>query len=294
MVNQFKRVNLKELYRSPKNSSGEDNGQVTIIGGSRLFHGAPILALKVASRIVDMVFFATEEKSVGYVAENIKSKLMSFIWIPWEEVEAYVEKSDAVLIGPGMMRYASEWQKGVSDSGGDLDSQGEKTREITKRLLTKFPEKKWVIDAGSLQVMEAAWIPKGAVLTPNIKEFEILFGHKVVASQEKLIRLLAEAAQKYECTLVLKRSTSIVTNGRITYLVSGGNPGLTKGGTGDVLAGLTVALLAKNDSLLAASAASFIEKKTAEFLFQKVGLNFSADDLAQTIPQVWHQLTSDN
>src|SRR4030065_1868546 len=98
---------LKDLYKPSKSSKGEDNGQVTIIGGSSLFHGAPILALKSASRIVDMVFFATPEKSVGMVAEQLKSKLLSFIWVPWEEAENYITKSDAVLIGPGFMRFAS-------------------------------------------------------------------------------------------------------------------------------------------------------------------------------------------
>src|SRR3972149_7290573 len=99
---------LKKLFRPDHNSKGEDNGQVTIIGGSALFHGAPLLSLKVASRLVDMVFFATPEKSVGTIAERLKSKLLSFIWVPWDEVEDYVAKSDAVLIGPGFMRFRSE------------------------------------------------------------------------------------------------------------------------------------------------------------------------------------------
>ena len=58
----FDKAELKNLYRPHTNSSGEDNGQVTIIGGSTLFHGAPIFGLITASRIVDMVFFASPEK----------------------------------------------------------------------------------------------------------------------------------------------------------------------------------------------------------------------------------------
>ena len=86
---------LKKLYIPEANSVGEQNGQITIIGGSSLFHGAPLLSLKVASRIVDMVFLASPERSVGRVAELMKSKLQSFIWIPFEEVDDYIEKSDA-------------------------------------------------------------------------------------------------------------------------------------------------------------------------------------------------------
>ena len=60
-VREFNKNDLKRLYKPASDSTGEDNGQVTIIGGSKLFHGAPILSLKVASRMVDMVFFASPE-----------------------------------------------------------------------------------------------------------------------------------------------------------------------------------------------------------------------------------------
>ena len=59
---------------------------------------------------------------------------------------------------------------------------------------------------------------------------------------------------------------------------------MTKGGTGDVHAGLTVALLTKNDPFLAASSASFIIKEAADNLFKKVGVNYNADDLTDEIP----------
>src|SRR5579863_2038493 len=104
----FNTSHLKSLFKPKTNSSGEDNGQVTIIGGSTLFHGAPLLSLTAASRIVDTVFFATPEKSVDMLAESMKSKLLSFVWVPWEDVDKYIEKSDAVLVGPGFMRFSSE------------------------------------------------------------------------------------------------------------------------------------------------------------------------------------------
>jgi len=88
-IKEFDVASLKKLYIPSKNSTGEDNGQVTIIGGSSLFHGAPLLSLKVASRIVDMVFFSSPEPTISDVANGIKSKLLSFVWIPWSEVEDY-------------------------------------------------------------------------------------------------------------------------------------------------------------------------------------------------------------
>lgn len=277
----FQKEDLKKLFTPEKSSYGEENGQVTIIGGSKLFHGAPIFPLIVASRIVDMVFFATPEESVGKVAESIKAKLMSFIWAPWEEAEEYVEKSDAVLIGPGFLRFRSE-KVPHGERLHVCDEACLLTKEITEKFLKKFPLKKWVIDAGSLQTMNPNWIPENAIVTPNKHEYEILFGQLPPR----------EAAKKYKCIIVLKGPKTFVYSKDDEAEVNGGNPGLTKGGTGDTQAGLTVALLAKNDPFLAAASAAFIIKKTADELYKKVGTNFNADDLAQKIPEVFNKLLS--
>jgi NAD(P)H-hydrate epimerase len=280
----FSRNDLKKLYRPSSDSSGEDNGSITIIGGSKLFHGAPLLSLKAASRIVDMVFFASPDENLKDIANQVKSELMSFIWVPWDEVDAYIQKSDAVLVGPGLMRFTSESQKPNDKFQITNDKEGKKTREITERLLKKFPDKKWVIDAGSLQTMEAEWIPKKAVLTPNKKEFELLFNFKFQMSNVKSM------AEKFECTIVAKGPETVVCSPDECAFVKGGNAGLTKGGTGDVLAGLTTALYAKNDALLAASAASFIEKFAADELYKEKGTFYNADDLADKIPETLHKL----
>jgi NAD(P)H-hydrate epimerase len=178
-------------------------------------------------------------------------------------VEYYITKSDSVLIGPGLMRHGRE-------------DEGKETREITRDLLLKFPNKKWVIDGGSLQVMEPEWIPKNSILTPNKKEYELLFKNMDIES----------AAKKYECVIVLKGPTTIVCSPNKTVEVYGGNAGLTKGGTGDCEAGLTVALMAKNHPFLAATIGSYVTKLAADTLFKKVGFNYNSDDLANEIPQI--------
>ncbi len=284
-MNVFDGKGLQNLYQPKKNSNGEDNGQITIIGGSKLFHGAPLFSLKTASRIVDMVFFATPEKSVGYVAEKIKSQLLSFIWIPWEEVEEYIQKSDAILIGPGFMRYSSE-SDGHKYDTEFCDDECKQTREITKQFLTKYSKKKWVIDAGSLQTMEDIWIPEGAIITPNRKEFEILFKIKGGKGKKKITELVSKMAKNYKCTIVLKGPETIVCSPDDCMVVKGGNPGLTKGGTGDVLAGLTTALFAKNDAFLSALAASYVQKKAADVIYKDKGPYYNSDDLADFIPDV--------
>lgn len=271
-MQQFDPQTLKSLYLPSDTSSGEDNGQVTIVGGSTLFHGAPIMAIKAATKIVDMVFFSSPEKSMRDVTAHAKSLVSAFIWVPWEEIDDYIKKSDAVLIGNGFMRFRSEKASSVERSIS-CDEECLKTKKITHKLVSAFPDKKWVIDAGSLQAMEPEWIPKNAILTPNDKEYEMLFGD--LGTQE--------AAKKYDCIIVRKGPVSKVYSAKKAVAIHGGNGGMTKGGTGDVLAGVTVALLAKNDPFLAASAASYIAKKAAEDLAKKVGPWFSAEDLADNI-----------
>lgn len=264
-----------ELKNLQKRSQEPENGEVTIVGGSDLFHGAPILSLRVASRIVDMVYFASPEPSLGKVAEHLKSQLSSFIWVPWDEVGDYIAKSDAVLIGPGMKRWHNE-KEPPKEGDNAFDEAGTQTRFITQKFLRQFPDKQWVIDGGVLQVMEASWIPKDAILTPNQKEYELLFGDKE----------FSQVAREYNCILVCKGPATTVCSPKKCVEVQGGNPGLTKGGTGDVLAGITVGLAAKNDVFLAAAAASWVAKRAGDELQERVGTVYNADDLAEKVPEV--------
>jgi len=258
-----------QLYQPRANAGKGGNGQIAIIGGSSLFHGAPLLSLKVAARIIDMIYFASPEPSIGRVAEELKGKLFSFIWVPWEEVERYLAKADAILIGPGLMRYRKEGEE-------RFDEAGQATKRITEKFLKQFPQKQWVIDAGSLQVMDPKFIPKNAILTPNKKEYQLLFGE--MAPQE--------AAKKYQCVIIGKNQETRVCSPQETQIVENHDVPLTKGGIGDVLAGLVVALAAKNPPFLSACASSWLMRQAVDALFEKVGANFSADDLADKIPEV--------
>lgn len=266
----FHQSELKKLYRPSKTSHKGENGKLTIIGGSHLFHGASLWALKVASRIVDMVFYASVSEN-NALTEELKSKLYDFIAVPREKVEEYISESDVVLIGPGLAR----------EEGREKDE--ESTRELTKRLLKKFPNKKWVIDAGSLTEMDPQWLLElggNVILTPHVKEFKSLFGGADVE----------EMAKKFNCTIILKGKTDTVCSPTECVAITGGNEGMTKGGTGDVLAGLVAALACKNDFFLAAAAGSYINKKAGDDLYKRVGPYFNASDLADEIPRLLHTL----
>ncbi len=65
---------------------------------------------------------------------------------------------------------------------------------------------------------------------------------------------------------------------------------MTKGGTGDVLAGLIAALATKNDPYLATIAGSYINKKAGDALYKTVGPYFNATDLANEIPKTMSEL----
>lgn len=283
-MKKFSVSDLKRLYLPPKESHKGQNGKLTIIGGSKLFHGASLWALKVASRIVDMVFYSSIPQN-NKIALKLKSELFDFIYVPRVKADSYIKESDAILIGPGMPREEGR-EKGE-----------EPTRKIVKSFLGKFPNKKWVIDGGALTEIEPDWIPKNAILTPHQKEFESLFGVKLKNSflnntRPRLqkegfekVKEVKKVARRYNCTILLKGLVDVVCSPDECRIVEGGNAGMTKGGTGDVLAGLVGAFYCKNDPFLSACAASFINKKAGEELFEKVGYYFNASDLADQIPK---------
>ena len=278
-MKSFDVKNLKELYLSPKDSHKGQNGKLMIIGGSKLFHGASLWALKIASRVVDMVFYSSVPEN-NEIAKKLKSELYDLILVPRDKIGSYIEESECVLIGPGMPR----------EEGREKNE--EPTKEIVKRLLNKYPEKKWVIDGGALTEMKTDWIPQKAILTPHVKEFGKLFKYQIsnikyqndISKIKNLREDLKKKAKKHNCAILLKGQIDIVCSPEKCQIVEGGNAGMTKGGTGDVLAGLAAAFYCKNNAFLAASAASYINKKAGEELFKKAGYYFNASDLCNQIP----------
>lgn len=289
---------LKQLYIPPSDSHKGQNGRLMVIGGSHLFHAASLWALQIASRIVDMVFYSSVPEN-NQIVEELKKEFRNGIVVKREEIESYIDEADVVLIGPGMMRAEKpvEGQKSKVESLEEinrLENEGEQSYWLTKYLLEKYPQKKWVIDAGALQMMEPEWLlplTSNAIVTPHPIEFERTFG--VNATPETV----SEMVKRYEVIIVLKGKEDLVcgpfdsAQGEIRIQrISGGNAGMTKGGTGDVLAGLIAALATKNDLWLAATAGCYLNKKAGDSLFENVGYYFNASDLADEIPKVMKQL----
>jgi NAD(P)H-hydrate epimerase len=177
--------------------------------------------------------------------------------------------------------------KNIADEGGQ-------TAALTNYLLRKYPRKQWVIDAGALQMMDVALIPPHAILTPHHGEFKSLcartqnsdLNDQTISDEEKT-KMFAKA---YQCVVLLKGQADVVASPTAARVVEGGNAGMTKGGTGDVLAGLVAALACKNDPFTAAAAGSYLNKQAGEALFRMVGPYFNASDLAQQIPRTMKEL----
>lgn len=266
-MDRFNPEILKQLYIPASDSHKGQNGKVLIIGGSHLFHSSAFWALEIASRIVDMVYFSSTPMNNEIVAK-LKTKFSNGIIVPRDKVYEYIEEADSVLIGPGLPRPEGE------ELGDDS------TKILTEKLLGKFPNKKWVIDGGSLQVIKPDILPKTSIITPHKKEFETLFGLKPSAENASAM------AKDFGIVVLLKGERDYVCDSTRCIEVEGGNAGMTKGGTGDVLAGLVTALYAKNDAFLSAASASFLNKKAGESLFNRTGLYYNASDLVNEIPSV--------
>lgn len=296
---------LKQINLPDKETHKGQNGKVMVIGGSHFFHAASLWSLKIATRIVDLVHYSSVSEN-NRIVQKLKEKFQDGIVIPRKDIEEYIKEDDAIVIGPGMVRVESEKFKVQSEklqvkiqNIQDIEKEedeGWQTYYLTKYLLKKYPQKKWVIDAGALQMVDLSDIPPKSILTPHYGEFERLLGkveNTRTISQLKMMLLEDQVkwlAKQYNCFVILKGKQDFVAGGGEFEKVSGGNAGMSKGGTGDVLAGLVGALYAKNDPWVSALSASILNKKAGDDLYEKVGFWFNASDLADQIPLTMKRL----
>lgn len=245
-----------KIRKLDPNSHKGQNGKVMIIGGSELFHAASRWALDVVSAMVDMVFYSSVPENNELIHES-KKNFWSGVVVPRGEVENYIDEADVILIGPGMTR--------TND-----------TEKITNNLLSKYPDKKWVIDAGALQMIDPSLLNKNCIVTPHQGEFERLQAKYKIRNTK----------YKTEAVILLKGKVDKINFGDVEEIVKGGNPGMTKGGTGDALAGLVAGLYVFTDNPFAAAVvASFVNKKAGDELYKSVGPFFTTSQLVAQIPK---------
>jgi NAD(P)H-hydrate epimerase len=290
---------IQKLNIPEKNSHKGQNGRILVIGGSSLFHASAIWAAEVASHFVDIVHFASTEENNQILFET-KKKYHNGIIISRIKIPEYIQEDDAVLIGPGMIRSEvspkSEVRSLKFSEILELKDEAELTQEITKCLLEQYPEKRFVLDAGALQMMDPQWLKAmktPPLITPHQLEFERLFKIKISdKKEEEKIEIVKKIAAEYKTVILLKAVFDIISDGTNVYIIKGGNQGLTKGGTGDILAGLCTALIAKNNAVDSAVIASYLLKKSADRLSSEMGYWYNNENLINEIPKTLHSVIS--
>jgi NAD(P)H-hydrate epimerase len=261
-----------QLLNLPKAKSHKgENGRVLVIGGSSLFHSASLWAAELLAHFVDLVFYYSPSAINQKLVFEIKQRFRNGIVITKKDLITYILEADVILIGPGMLRQGKE---------------GALTKTLVNRLLLKFPQKKFVLDAGALQQLNINRIRRQHLLTPHWYEYGRLFG---------------KPEPNFNDLLVSHPATYLVKQNGVDYVFSWqrpnqlikiniGNQGLTKGGSGDLLAALAAAFYVKNPAYLASAAASFVLKYAADKLYQKVGPFYTTGELLETIPSTFWQL----
>ncbi|NOZ45230.1 MAG: NAD(P)H-hydrate dehydratase [Chlorobi bacterium] len=206
-------------------------GHALLISGSYGKMGAAILASRACLR-TGVGLLTTHIPRIGYqiIQSSIPETMVSI-----DSEEEYFsgisidEKYNAVGIGPGI---------GLND----------KTKIAFSGLISVC-NKPMVFDADALNIIAEnidllSRIPANSILTPHPKEFERLFG-KTGNSYTRL-QLQIEMAKKYNIIIVLKGAyTSIVWTNGMCFFNSTGNPGMATAGSGDVLTGIILSLLAQ-------------------------------------------------
>ncbi len=251
-----------------ENSNKGTFGKLLLITGSPRYRGAGRLSLSAALRGgVGLVTYLgdtalTEELSSEYPEAIYKTMTMGDKLTDdgINEIAELSTKHTATLIGSG------------SDNTDGL-------ARLTKRLLATEGGT-LILDADAINALsekreEGKAAIKSAkrpvILTPHPLEFARLSGLDVAYVQLNRMEVAIDFAAEHNCTLVLKGSGTLVTDGDYVYVNNSGSSALAKAGSGDVLAGLIGAFSAfiKNNNEAAALAA-FFHGKAADALAKEL------------------------
>ena len=251
-----------------------DNGIVLVVGGSRIYHGAPILASIAALRSgTDLVYTAVPRS----IVMTVRAYSPDIIALPLPDdkltaglvnrlVAMLPKKPDAAAIGMGMSITRPE----------ALVSLIRQLRNTGTKLL---------LDASAL-------IPEilheisgtGTIVTPHAGEYKRLFEKHLNTNEDIQTSVVQALAKDYRITIVLKGSVNIISDGEHTALIKRSTPAMTVGGMGDILSGLTVGLLTKYTSLNASILGVYLNGVAANLAYERVGLHLVATDVIEDLP----------
>src|SRR3954447_4983160 len=260
-------VTAEILAEVPRRSARDNKytaGHVLVVGGSRGMTGAPALAARAALRAdVGYVTIAAPAESLPV----LETLVLEAVKRPLEDVFEAAAKASALAVGPGLGR-------------------GKDAKELVRRLLAevKVPA---VVDADALFELEPGDWPAPRVLTPHEGELARLLGRESTEIAAHRLASVREAAERFDCVVVLKGEDSLVAaQGGGVRVSALGLPSLATAGTGDVLTGITAAFLAKGlvDPQYAAAAACAAQQLASHKAAQRYGL--VASDVIEALPRV--------
>jgi NAD(P)H-hydrate epimerase len=250
-----------------------NNGTVLVVGGSYDYSGAPALAALSAFKSgVDLVHVACPESVSSTIRSYSPDLIVNTLhhdYIVEEDVDRIIElskKADSLVIGCGMSRE---------------DETESALNEFIKEI-----ENPMVIDADALKLMDLSSFKEknNVIVTPHSAEFKALFDIEMPGNLEDKIETVSKAARENNCVVLLKGVFDIISDGQKTRLNKTGNPGMTVGGTGDCLAGLTGGLLAKgHDAFEAACLGAYINGRAGDMASKKYEYHFMASDMIKYI-----------
>lgn len=257
-----------------------DYGRLLIIGGSKYYSGAPALAALSALRTgVDLAVIACP----SIIANTIRAYSPNIIVYPLEgeiisrdhlkQLIEYSRRFNAIIIGPGV----------------GLDE--ETLEAIHEFIFNVGSSKPLIIDADALKALGKYGLPRGeikAILTPHEGEFRILFGEsKLNTNLEVRGSIVRSKALEYGVVIVLKGHVDVISDGVNVRFNITGNPGMTVGGTGDVLTGCIGAFLSYKPQLLfeSAIAGTFLTGFSGNLAYNDLGYSLTAMDVIEYIPR---------
>ena len=232
-----------------------DNGRALLCVGSVQYTGAALLcagaALRSGAGLLTVAVPGKVKPAFSLLPEAMAAAVNTIGDWDAEANEATIsllEKKNAVCIGCGV-------------------GEGDVTPLIARALEMRIP---LVLDADALNQISHKkellnLLHENVILTPHPAEMARLCGETVQSILGDPLEIARKYAKQWNCVVLLKGATTCISNGTCAHLNTSGNPGLAKGGSGDVLSGIITALLAQGLTALdAASAGAFLLGASAD------------------------------